>query len=64
MKKLPAIVCNSSGKVHGEADGQVVGFNVKKKKNKQPTTTTNQLQQHPQMLEYNIVNTFAFTESF
>lgn len=48
MKKLPAIVCNSSGKVHGEADGQVVGFNVKKKKkpkqptinNNKPTTTT------------------------
>lgn len=41
MKKLPAIVCNSSGKVHGEADGQVVGFNVKKKK----TQTTNNKQQ-------------------
>lgn len=41
MKKLPAIVCNSSRKVHGEADGQVVGFNVKKKK----TQTTNNKQQ-------------------
>lgn len=41
MKKLPAIVCNSSGKVHGEADGQVVGFNVKKKNQ----TTNNKQQQ-------------------
>lgn len=41
MKKLPAIVCNSSRKVHGEADGQVVGFNVKKKTTKQPTINNN-----------------------
>lgn len=46
MKKLPAVVCNSSGKVHGEADGQVVGFNVKKKKTTQTTNNKQQQTNH------------------